>query len=791
MSRTITILNNNWKFHSGPIDNGQLPTLDDTLWESVNLPDDFQMRLPWIENGDPGRGYKPMCEGWYRKKLLFNPAWKGKKILIDIESIMLRGKLFCNGEEVGSTSYGYLGFEANISKFFENNKEVTLAIYCTSSKEENSRWYTGCGVRGNIKLIAKSPLSFARHPLFVKSTLEKDNTSNIEITAAVEGLQEDIQFGKIINIDTIKYASKVLPEMDLVAEIFDPNGKLVARKIQPFPRRTRRKSEEVTLGIIPLKNPAIWSCETPNLYTAEVSLYAGELLVDKVSTRFGIRKIEFNKEQGFLLNGKKVFLQGSASHHDFLGPLGANCKRKDFERLFDTLAEFGFNHIRCAHNPNPEIFYDVADEKGFLIVDELYDGWAQEWAGGEKPWMQLWPENLPEWVKRDRNHPSVIAWSLGNEIQMREDRSEFPGNDYCVTGYKVLSTLLKRYDDTRPTTVACFPARAGAINRFDPEFNTHVVPPELAQVGEISSFNYFPEYYNTYREHSPHMIMYQSEAKVKQFSQAYTLMDKEKMVGLAYWGAVSYWGESFGYPYKGWDTSFFDHTLLPRPQANLIKSLFKEEFTLSMGIVDEENCQDSLEDIIESWKSVSSHWNRKENNCYSVLVYTNGAKAELFLNGKSLGVKENNSSFKNVILFNNIPYSKGTLAVVAYNDKGEKLEYAIETAQEAVKLLLVPEKGSWKSDGSDRQFIRIYSVDKDSRKTPSNFTIKGKVLGNGKLLALANGDHTTNRLFHLGETNLINGTALAILESSETKGTVTLEISTPSLPTATISLETK
>lgn len=790
MPRKKFFFGKDWLFHMGECPNGADPALNDSLWEKVSLPDDFLMRQPWDEKGDPGRGFKPMAEGWYRKRLSFDPAWKGKKILLDIESIMLRGKLYCDGVLAGETSYGYLGFEADLTPFFREKKEILLAIYCTTGKAENSRWYTGCGVRGNIDLVIKPTLSFARYPLYIKTPQVSPEKALIEITAEVEGLQEDIRYSSILNIDTVKYGAKVLPEMELLAEIFSPDGKKVKEVRHPFPEKSRKKVEEVSFPPITLKTPHLWSLETPFLYKVKLSLLLEGKLQDQAEEKFGIRTIQFSREKGFLLNGEKVFLKGSSGHHDFQGAMGANCTKREFERLFDTLKEFGFNHVRCAHNPCPDAFYEAASEKGILVTDELYDGWAKKWAGGEKPWMQLWGENIPQWVKKNRNHPSIILWSLGNEIQMREDRSEFPGNDWCVTGYRVLSALLKRYDTTRPTTIACFPAREGGINRFEPEFHTHIVPPELAQSTEIASFNYLPDSYKKYLEYAPHMIVYQSEANVRHLSLPFVQMDQEKMVGLSYWGAIAYWGESPAYPNKGWYYSFFDHTLEPHPQAYLAKSLFKEEFTLSMGVVDEEDCRDSLEDLLANWKSVTSHWNRKAGKSYHIFIYTNGDEVELFLNGKSLGVKKNDSPIPNLIFQENVPYEKGTLTAAAYRKNGEKKEFSLTTTSSPAKLLLLPEKGPWKGDGKDRKYVRILSIDKEGRRTPSNALVKVEVSG-GKLLALDHGDQATDHLFHKGELPLYNGSLLAILQAGEKPGKVLLKVTLPGLPPQELALETE
>src|SRR6185503_3208505 len=261
-------------------------------------------------------------------------------------------------------------------------------------------------------------------------------------------------------------------------------GKQVAETKTVAPKKSNLATVEVPLPTMNVSNPQLWSCETPDLYSAEVSLLLNGKVIDKLTEKFGIRTIEFSKEFGLKLNGKKVFLKGVANHDD-LGAVGVAAYETSIARIMDKLKDFGFNHIRTSHNPYSESFFKLADQKGILVVDELYDKWGSitAWAGSA-PWNDLWYNNIKEWIKRDRNHPSVIMWSFGNELQFQEERWNFPSGDWGVTTYRIMDVVAKRYDPTRKTTVAMYPARAGGIIRANPDFRIkeNIVPPELARV---------------------------------------------------------------------------------------------------------------------------------------------------------------------------------------------------------------------------------------------------------------------------------------------------------------------
>ena len=775
--RQKVLFNFDWKFKLGETAGAEKNDFDDSGWRSLDLPHDFQIEMPWNEKANRSRGFKDMATGWYRKTFSADAAWRGRRVVLDFEGIMLHGDAYLNGQKIGGTDYGYLGFEADVTRLLRYDRPNVLAVHCSTGESKNSRWYTGGGLFRDIHLILKDSVSIARHGICIRTPKVSDAEATVQVQVEVEGIKNK------------KY------DLTIETRIYAPDGQQVGETHVAAPKDNKQPTVEVALPVVTIANPQLWWCEQPNLYTAEVSLLMGNEIVDRLTERFGIRTVEFSKEFGFRLNGKKIFLQGIANHHD-LGAVGAAAHEAAISRMMDKIKAFGFNHIRTSHNPYSEAFLRMADEKGLLIVDELYDKWSNTlaWAG-RKPWTTIWWENLMEWVKRDRNHPSVIMWSLGNELQFQEERCGFPTRDWGITTYDIMNTMVKRLDPTRKTTVAMYPARAGGIVKHSAEYRLeeNIVPPELAQHTEVASFNYCWEDYQKYLKKAPHMILYQSEATTNELSAPFFGMDRDRMVGLAYWGAIEYWGESNIWPKKGWDYSFFRHSLEPNSQAYLIKSIFKpEEPMVHIGIAGK---VDTLwwNDIVVGQTRVSSHWNREAGKRYTVYTYTNGDEVELFVNGKSQGVKRNDDKKKpNVITWKGIAYEPGTIRAVARKGGQPFAQHQLETAGKATRLVMETENADWRADGMDLQYVKVYATDAKGRVVPTHEgEVTFSVDGAARLIAVDNGDHSSNDLFDGNRKSLYEGFAMAIVRASREAGKVKITASCDGLKPATKNFTTR
>lgn len=792
---TISI-NQGWQFHRGDVKNiDELKTTqgDDDV---VNLPHDFLIGQDWVapdaserpDNSDAGsnvrsrlspRGFKEMGIGWYRYQLTPKDEWKGKRIVLDFQGIMLVGDVYLNGKRIGGTDYGYLGFDIDLSKLLKWGEANEITVKADTRNPNNSRWFTGAGLYRDVNLIITDKnLFFPRHPLFIRTQDNKE----VKIKAEIIN-QQKLAKGQ---------GKAVIP---VEVRILDADGKVVAQQKNNIDFNAKWRDREYELPAISLENAQLWSPDTPYLYTAEVTLYDNEgNIADQIKEPFGVRTIEMNPEKGLLVNGKKVLLKGYANHHT-LGALGAAAYPRAIEKRLKLMKEFGMNHIRTSHNPYSEDFLKLCDKYGILVVDELYDKWLTQYAGGRVEWESLWQKDIPEWVKRDRNHPSVILWSLGNELQQY---SNLPFNDWGVTAYKLQKELLHRYDDTRLTTVAMHPRYRN--------LETDSIPADLAIETEVNSYNYRYMYFPGDSKRYPEKIFYQSEASVAAMGPNFYEMDLDKVIGLAYWGAIDYLGESMGWPIKGWNQGVFDLSLQPKPDAYFVKSMFTDEPTVHIGVIEKSGGNIQWNGINVSAGKLSENWNREAGEQVSLYTYTNGDEVELFLNGKSLGVKKNSNDpkLRARIKWDNIAYAPGTLVAVAKKN-GKVVDcHQIETTGEAVALKLVPDMETWHADGKDLMHVRIYAVDKKGRRVLNvkdakafdklTFTVKG----DANIVAVDNGNIASDEL-HIGKTqleksiqrNLFQGSALVILRAGDKPGKIELLVAGEKMKAKKLVLNTK
>ena len=788
---TISI-NQGWQFHRGDVKNMAELKTTQSGDDVVNLPHDFLIGQDWVapdaserpDNSDAGsnvrswlssRGFKEMGIGWYRYQLTPKDEWKGKRIMLDFQGIMLVGDVYLNGKRIGGTDYGYLGFDIDLSKLLKWGQVNEITVKADTGKPNNSRWFTGGGLYRDVNLIVTDKnLYFPRHPLFIRTV----NNKEIKIRA------------NILNQQKTKK-----PQIPVEVKIQDAEGKVVAQQKSDLHFNAKWRDREYELPSISLEDAKLWSPDTPYLYTAEVTLYDNEgNIADQIREPFGIRTIELNPEKGLLVNGKKVLLKGYANHHT-LGALGAAAYPRAIEKRLKLMKEFGMNHIRTSHNPYSEDFLKLCDKYGILVVDELYDKWLQQYAGGRVEWESLWQKNIPEWVKRDRNHPSVILWSLGNELQQY---SNLPFNDWGVTAYKLQKELLHRYDDTRLTTVAMHPRYRN--------LETDSIPADLAVATEVNSYNYRYMYFPGDMKRYPEKTFYQSEASVAAMGPNFYEMDLDKVIGLAYWGAIDYLGESMGWPVKGWNQGVFDLSLQPKPDAYFVKSMFSEEPVVHIGIIEKSGGNIQWNGINVSAGKLSENWNREAGEQVSLYTYTNADEVELFLNGKSLGVKKNSNDpkLRARIKWDNIAYVPGTLVAVAKKNGKVVARHQIETTGETVALKLVPDVETWHADGKDLMHVRIYAVDKKGRRVMNvkdakafdklTFTVKG----DANIVAVDNGNIASDEL-HIGKTqlektiqrHLYQGSALVILRSGDKSGKIELSVAGEKMKAKKLVLNTK
>ena len=761
-TRQVENLNWGWRFQAGDVPGAGQPLFDDTRWREVDLPHDFQIEQPWVapasdekaDNTDvaaniksrlSSRGFKEMGQGWYRYHLTPDASLKDKRVVLDFGGIMYVGDVYLNGERIGGTDYGYVGFEVDLTGRLRWGEDNVIAVRADTREPQNSRWYTGGGLFRGVKLITTSADQFfTRHPLYI--TTRENRYVNISAEFTNRGRDR---------------------QSSLRVRILDPDGQQVYEGTATRRRNTQSRTMEAQMPEIEIPSPQLWDIDSPRLYTVVAQLLREDgTVADEVSERFGIRTVEIGPDYGLRLNGRKVLLQGYANHHT-LGALGAANYPRAIKKRLELMKQFGINHIRTSHNPYSREFIELCDECGILVVDELYDKWTRQHTGGRVPFEQLWQYDVPEWVKRDRNSPSVVMWSLGNELQQDPN---MPFNDFGVTMYKLQKALLQRYDSTRLVTVAMHPRYRN--------WDTDSLPCDLAMQTDVQAYNYRYMYFPGDGRRFPWMTFYQSEAAVAAMGPNFFEMDLDKVIGLAYWGAIDYLGESQGWPAKGWAQGVFDIALEPKPKAYLMKSMFKpDEPLVHIAVVDSRG--DQMWNGVQTGNDgLSDHWDRKPGTHLQLITYTNADEVELVVNGKSLGRKTNptgDAKRRNQIRWDDVEYQPGKAVAIAYKGGREVARHQVETPGKAVKLVAVPDQDGWQADGLDLQHVRIYAVDSKGRRVYSaQHELQFATEGDARIAAVSNGNIRSDELYCTDHIHLYNGSAMAILRAGRQPGSVVL-----------------
>ena len=752
--RETVNLNFSWEFSHDSLFNAS---------RRVDVPHDFQIEQPWVapaaderaDNTDvaaniksrlSARGFKEMGAGWYRKTITPDASMEGRRVLLDFEGIMYVGDVWLNGQHIGGTDYGYVGFEIDVTKLLRYGQPNEIKVKAHTMTEKNSRWYTGGGLFRNVSLISTpADLYFERHPLYITTRDNRFVTVSADYTNRTKAKQTTMK-----------------------VSIYDPSGQLVVEKTVQRGSHPQTRTLTIQMPETEIPSPQLWDVDSPRLYKAVAQLLREDgTVADEVSEQFGIRTIEYGPQFGMKLNGRKVLLKGYANHHT-LGALGAAAYPRAIEKRIQLMKQFGINHIRTSHNPYSRDFIRLCDKYGILVVDELYDKWTQQHTGGRVPFLNHWAQDVTEWIKRDRNSPSVVMWSLGNELQQDPN---LPFNDWGVTCYKMMKPVLERYDSTRKVTVAMHPRYRN--------WETDSLPCDLAMQTDIQAYNYRYMYFPGDGRRFPWMTFYQSEASISNMGPNWFEMNLDKVIGLAYWGAIDYLGESQGWPEKGWAQGVFDISLEPKPKAFFMKSFMSDEPMVHIAVSEGGRSDVVWNGVQTGNASLSENWNRQEGSTVSLITFTNAHEVELLLNGKSLGRKQNPEApkLRNQIYWKDIPYQHGRLEAVGYDKNGKPVaRHTLETTGKAVKLIVTPDNNDWIADGQDLQHLRITAVDSKGRRVLSAADdLRFEVEGDARIVAVTNGDITSEELNVTDHRRLWKGSAMVILRAGTNPSKVTLK----------------
>lgn len=757
---------------------------NDSKWEKLSLPHDWAIKGPFrIElAGETGKlPYKAI--GWYRKHFKLNPEDINKRIYIDFDGAMAYTKVWLNGHYVGTWPYGYNSFRFDLTPYIKFDGDNVLAVRL-DTENFDARWYSGGGIYRNVWLVKNDPIHIAHWGTFVTTPEISKEKALVNINMEIEN-HTSRNINALIRTNIYKFDNQ-----DCIGKNVATFDDVPIYKIPPT-----QKAKAVIKGII--KEPQLWDVCSPNRYIVINELIVDGKVKDTYYTSFGIRSIKFTPKDGFQLNGRRVDIKGVCMHHD-LGALGSAFNLSALKRQFEILQEMGCNAIRCAHNPPAVEFLDLADKMGFLVCDELYDTWEK--GKREKDFHLIFNEwhekDLQAMIRRDRNHPSVILWSIGNEV--------IEQRNYFIT--KHLTDIAHKEDSTRSVT-ACYNDPTGGYESgaatavdvmglnyyFEQESkwksdNRYINQPSIGTetVSAVSSrgiylfdferddtINWQVSSYD-YRGWDLRVSGWQNPPD----AQFYTNARFPHLAGEFVWTGFDYLGEPT--PYNSDETNLLNYRNNPEKKAELAKKIeeIKEQNPPSrssyFGIVDLAGFPKDRYYLYQShWRPekpmvhILPHWNWPERigGKVPVHVYTSGDEAELFINGKSQGrkKKETNKDFR--LMWNDVIYEPGIIKVIAYKDGNKWAEKEIKTTGDAYSISLETDKNIVISNGDDLIFITARIQDSEGLTVPkANNNIKFSIDGPGEVIATDNGDATSFESFQSSKRKAFNGLALAIIK---------------------------
>jgi beta-galactosidase len=758
--------NQSWKFFLGDDSTAYKPGFNDTQWRKLNLPHDWSIEGAFDEKATSttNQGALPTGIGWYRKTFTLPASSKSKNVFVDFDGVYKNSQVWINGHFLGKRPNGYISFRYNLTPYLNFGKKLNvIAVKVNNSEQPNSRWYTGSGIYRNVWLVVANSHQVINGGLFITTPQITNQAATVNIKTSID----TASFGKRLYLKTI---------------ILDQFGKVINSVTSPVP------DVGYSVGCnmqqeLKVAKPQLWSVDRPYLYKVLSQILLEGRVVNTYTSSFGIRYFNFDAKKGFSLNGKPLKIQGVCMHHD-LGALGAAVNTRAIERQLEILKAMGCNAIRTAHNPPAPEFLDLCDKMGFLVMDEAFDMWAKKKNKFDyyKDWKEWHRVDLIDQIKRDHNHPSVFIWSIGNEI-----REQFDSTGISIT--KELVKLVKFFDSTRPVT--------SALSENNPKKNFIYQSHALDLVG----LNYHQEAYADFPENYPGEKFIATETMSALASRGHydpvsdtTLKwphnSKSKftdgnadMTVSAYDNVAAYWGSTHEETWKiikkydflsglfVW--TGFDYLGEPTPYPWPARSSY-------FGIIDLAGFPKDVYYMYQSeWTNkpvlhILPHWNWQPGKIVDVWAYYNNAdEVELYLNGKSLGIKKKQGDDLHISW--KVPYQPGTLKAVSRLNGKIVLTKEIKTAGKPAKIELIADRNAIKANGNDLSYITARVLDANGNLVPgADNLLKFSIEGPGVVAGVDNGQQTNLEPFRASQHKAFNGLCLAIVQSKASAGVITI-----------------
>jgi len=780
-ARIIQDFDAGWIFSKGDFASAMMPAFDDTLWQPVTLPHDWSSDGPFSADLGSSNGYAPGGIGWYRKHFQLAANQGSASVTLEFDGVYDNSEVWLNGKFAGGRPYGFSSFQCDLTPFVkQDGSENIVAVRVDHSRFADSRYYTGSGIYRNVRLVVADKLHIAKWGVAITTPKVGAESATVHFETTVEN-----------NSDTTTSFS-------LETDIISPDGQAVGTtqattNIATGAPGTAPARLAIISQDLAVSKPQLWNPADPKIYFAITKIVSDGTTVDEVTNTFGIREFHFDADKGFFLNGQNLKIKGVCLHHD-AGPIGAAVPDKVLERRLRTLKEIGVNAIRTSHNPPDPALLDMCDQLGFLVMDEAFD----EFMPGKNKWVTGRNEGVPshfgyneifaQWsvtdiqdlVRRDRNHPSIIFWSIGNEIDYANDPFSDPvlGDDYrpdhpsaqnLAACAKPLIAAVKALDRTRPVTAAL-----ATVSMSDAA--------GLSQLLDVDGYNYQELRYAADHQKYPQRIIYGSENS-HQFSAWEAVRTNDFIAGQFLWTGADYLGEANKWPNRASGAGLLDLCGFKKPLAWFRQSLWSDQPIVYL-------CVSTSYGGRRGFGGVES-WNWPTNSTVTVLCFANCPEVTLTLNGNVIGTQKISNAERGILRWK-IPYMPGILQAVGRDDGHEVARYSLQTAGEPASIKLLPDLTQLHADGKDICHLEFQIVDAHGVRVPDAAPeVTFECNGPAKLLGLGNGDVNSVEDCKTNRHAAFEGRGLAILQATTTSGDITVKATAPGLEPASITLQSR
>jgi beta-galactosidase len=764
-ARTVSSFDTDWRFLKADAPGAEQSAFDDSTWRNLNVPHDWSIEGPFAQTNKTGGagGFLPSGVGWYRKAFTLPPSASNQCVFIEFDGVMENSTVWLNGNQLGHRPNGYVSFRYELTPHLKFGPGATnvLAVRADTSAQPASRWYSGAGIHRHVRLERSGRIHFEHDGNFVMPTVNPDAAARLADVAVQS---------------TVINRSATAADLVVQLSVYDAQGNLVATNSTPAQSVAAGQSVQFKPHIV-IRDPQLWDVAGPNLYQAAVSVWSGKTMLDSETVMFGIRDARFTPEQGFVLNGRKVLLKGVCLHHDG-GAFGAAVPLGVWERRLTALRELGCNAIRTAHNPVAPEFLDLCDRMGFLVMDEFFDCWTvgKNREDYHKYFNEWSLTDLRDTVRRDRNHPSIIVYSAGNEIH------DTPKPELAK---RILAGLVKEYkanDPTRPVTQGLFrPNVSGDYTNG------------LADLLDVVGTNYRDKELLAAQKAKP-------ERKIVGTEQRHDLdtwlncRDFPSHAGQFLWTGIDYLGEARGWPRNAHASGLIDRAGFEKPLGYQRQSWWSDK---PMVCLARRVAADDVLPTDPGYGGEERHtqvtftdWSPRNREAHpeNVEAYSNCEEVELFLNGQSLGSqpKPTNDSPRKW----KVNFAPGELKAVGRNGGLEVATQAVHTAGPAARVRLVPDAAAVSPAWNDVVFVRAFIEDTNGVVVPlANDLVKFSVSGPGTLLAVDNGDCMSTELFQATQRKAYAGRCVAMIRATASQGEIIVTAEAAELKSDSITLK--